>query len=109
MNEDHFGLDKIQRSVIVGEGVAAMVTTPEGRDFLIELASRLRPSIMDIPFSDLVRERLRADRLGAIVDTIAKNTKATAADTRTLGEIMPQLPEDVRELLASYIISAGWS
>jgi len=101
-------LDGVQRAVVVGEGIAAMVATPDGRDFLLEIASRCRPSIMDLPFRDLVRERTRVDRLVMIVDLVARYG-STGNDARTLGEIMPGLPEDAREQVVTHLLAAGWA
>jgi hypothetical protein len=100
-------LTRAQRSAVVGDGLAELVSRPEGRALLAELASRCQPPIMDIPFADLVRERLRADRLAAIVDLAARHG-ATATDTRSFGEVVRQLPEEARALIADHIIAAGW-
>ncbi|WP_405969798.1 hypothetical protein OG496_05270 [Streptomyces sp. NBC_00988] len=100
-------LSRTERSMIVADGITEMISRPDGRALLAELAARCQPPIMDIPFADLVRERLRADRLAAIVDLAARHG-ATATDTRPFGEVVRQLPEETRALIADHIIAAGW-
>lgn len=101
-------LSKIQKSVIVGEGIAELVTTPEGREFLSEVLTRHQPSsVMDLPVRDLVRAGFLADRIAAARDLVMRHVKPT--DPRMLGEVMPQLPEEIRELVVDHLLHAGLS
>jgi len=66
-----------------------------------------KPSVMDAGFRDLVRMRIQVDHYIAGHDLIKQWMLPT--DTRTLGQLMPQLPEEIRELVAEHLAEAGLS
>jgi len=100
-------LDGVQRAVVVGEGIAAMAATTDGRDFLLEIASRCRPSVMDASHAQLVDADRRAGHAHAAVRLALAFT--WPEQCATLGEFMTMLPEDVREEIADHLIAAGMS
>jgi hypothetical protein len=66
-----------------------------------------RASIMDLTRRDLVRARIRFDHFAAAHELILQYL--TPDDTRTLGELMPELPAETGELVVDHLIKAGLS
>ena len=62
-------------------------------------------SIMDLTRRDLVRAKIRFDHFAAAHELIMPYLAPD--DTRTLGELMPQLPEETAELVAEHLAEAG--
>lgn len=66
-----------------------------------------KPAIMDATGRDLLRMRFQVDHYAAAHKLITQHVSPT--DPRPLGEVMRQLPEEVRELIADHLIRAGLS
>lgn len=65
------------------------------------------PSIMDATRSQLADADRRAQAAVAAMDIVLR--RWTWGDAKTLGELMPELPEDVRETVADHLVRAGLS
>jgi hypothetical protein len=69
--------------------------------------SDAKPSVMDAHFSELARMERQA---AAYVEAMRIVRQwMLPSDPRPLGEIVPQLPDNVRESLADHLVQAGLS
>ncbi|MCX4558104.1 hypothetical protein [Streptomyces phaeochromogenes] len=66
-----------------------------------------RPSVMDAQWGDLDRMAGQARAYLEAVELIRR--RRLRGDARTLGQLMPSLPEDVREQIADNLVKAGLS
>lgn len=64
-------------------------------------------SILDLTRRDLVRARIRFDHFAAAHELILRYLAPD--DTRTLGELMPELPAEIGELIVDHLVKAGLS
>ncbi|MEV0474698.1 hypothetical protein [Streptomyces prunicolor] len=65
------------------------------------------PSVMDADHEQLAAADLRARHACKAMEIVLR--KWSWGEARTLGELMPQLPPDVRELVAEHLARAGLS
>ncbi|MFJ9626641.1 hypothetical protein ACIRU8_02965 [Streptomyces sp. NPDC101175] len=99
-------LSPVARAVVIGEGLAEMISTAAGRAALADLiGNRLQPPIMNATRAELIEADRRARSAVAAMDVVLY--RWSWGDAETLGELMPQLPEDVRELVAEHLVRAG--
>ncbi|MFJ5266177.1 hypothetical protein ACIQAC_37525 [Streptomyces sp. NPDC088387] len=88
------------------EAAAAIVRTIEAETGET-IAAPVAPSVMDASRDQLAEADLRAQRAVAAMDQVLR--RWSWGDARTLGELMPTLPEDVREQIADHLVRAGLS
>ncbi|KUM69252.1 hypothetical protein [Streptomyces griseorubiginosus] len=102
------GIGPVERSVIVGEGIAQMMSTEGGRELPAGLiGNRLQPPVMNATRDQLIEADRRARSAVAAMDIVLR--KWSWGDAKTLGELMPQLPPDIRESVAEHLVRAGLS
>ncbi|MFD5078049.1 hypothetical protein [Streptomyces sp. NPDC058371] len=88
------------------EAVAAVVRVIEAETG-VTLAVPAAPSVMDATRSQLTAADARAQHAVAAMDIVLR--RWTWGDAQTLGELMPELPEDVREQVVDHLVRAGLS
>lgn len=96
-------LADIQR--VLAEAAAAVVRVVEQQTG-ITLGPPAAPSIMDATREQLGQAERRARHALAAMELIRR---WHWGDARTLGELMPELPEDVREQIADNLVKGGIS
>ncbi|MFE1441569.1 hypothetical protein [Streptomyces sp. NPDC058739] len=97
-----------QRADVVARTLVQLATDPQGRAFLFGLLGvESQPSIMDATRTQLRGADLRAQHAVAAMDIVLR--RWTWGDAETLGQLMPDLPEDVRETVADHLVKAGLS
>lgn len=96
-----------ERAELVTRSLYEIAAAPEGRALLNHILGNAQPSIMDATWSQLVDADRRARAAVAAMDVVLR--RWTWGDAHTLGELMPQLPEDVRDLVAEHLVRAGLS
>ncbi|MFF3874680.1 hypothetical protein [Streptomyces sp. NPDC001978] len=82
--------------------IAAMIETATG----VRLPTG-RPSVMDAAPEDITELEQRCAHFLEFVEIYRR--WRPRGDRRTLGQLMPELPEDVREAVADHLVRAGLS
>ncbi|EFL35497.1 predicted protein [Streptomyces viridochromogenes DSM 40736] len=73
----------------------------------ISLRPPTAPSVMDATREQLQAADTRAQHALAATEIVLR--RWTWGDAQTLGELMPSLPEEVREIVAEHLVRAGLS
>ncbi|MGI5374915.1 hypothetical protein ACQEV2_11830 [Streptomyces sp. CA-251387] len=89
-----------------GEATAAVVRVIEAQTG-VTLAAPPGPSIMDATRQQLMDADRRARAAVAAMDIVLRQWHW--GDAQTLGQLMPDLPEHVREAVADHLVQAGQS
>ncbi|WP_405581463.1 hypothetical protein [Streptomyces sp. NBC_01092] len=89
-----------------GEATAAVVRVV-AQQTGVTLAAPPGPSIMDATRAQLLDADRRAMHARAAMDIVLRGW--FWGDAQTLGQLMPDLPEDVREQVADHLVQAGLS
>ncbi|WP_020121817.1 hypothetical protein [Streptomyces canus] len=100
-------MDDLERARRAGEAIADLAVDPAGRLFLLEVAARLKPSVMDASRDQFEEAAARARHAVAAADEIARFHWSD--EWPTLGEFVAALPEDVRERVGDHLWRAGLS
>ncbi|AZQ32636.1 hypothetical protein EJ357_03575 [Streptomyces cyaneochromogenes] len=87
------------------EAAAAIVRVVEQRTGVSLVAGP--PSVMDASRAQLADADRRAQHAVAAMDIVLR--RWSWGDAQTLGELMPSLPQDVREAVADHLVQAGLS
>ncbi|MFD8392538.1 hypothetical protein ACFV2N_25915 [Streptomyces sp. NPDC059680] len=96
------------RADIGAQVLVQLVTNPEGRAFLFEiLGVAPRPSVMDSTPEDVTELEQRCAHFLEFVKIYRR--WRPRGDRRSLGELVRELPEDVREQVADHLVRAGLS
>ncbi|GAA4016131.1 hypothetical protein [Streptomyces plumbiresistens] len=97
-------LADVQRAA--DETMAAIIRVVE-RQTGVSLSPPPGPSVMDATRAQLQAADVRAQHAVAAMDVVLR--RWSWGDAQTLGQLMPELPEDVREAVADHLVQAGLS
>lgn len=97
-------LADVQRAA--DETMAAIIRVVEQQTG-VSLSPPPGPSVMDATREQLQAADRRAQHAVAAMNVVLRQW--SWGDARTLGELMPSLPEDVRETVAEHLVRAGLS
>lgn len=97
-------LADVQRAA--DETMAAIIRVIEQQTG-ISLSPPPGPSVMDATRPQLQAADARAQHAVAAMDVVLR--RWSWGDAQTLGQLMPALPEDVREAVADHLVQAGLS
>lgn len=92
---------------MVTRSLYEIAAAPEGRALLLDILGNTQPSVMDATWSQLADADIRAQHAVAAMNVVLRQW--SWGDAQTLGELMPGLPEDVREKVAEHLVAAGLS
>ncbi|MFI8529056.1 hypothetical protein ACIGMX_02215 [Streptomyces aquilus] len=104
---DREALDRF-RADVVARTLVQLASDPGGRAFLFSvLGVTPAPSVMDATREQLLAADRRTQHAAAAMDVVLR--RWSWGDAQTLGQLMPDLPEDVREQVADHLVRAGLS